>query len=110
MAYGDVFTGTLSFCGVNFYKDVAAPQGKYYPATFVPDPGVLLLSKRSGRLVLLTGEFDENRQNTKQIYMSGFKREGFRSVLYLEIPGMSHAMPEVEIFRKSLNYLAGKTE
>jgi predicted esterase len=107
VAYADVFTGTLCVCGVNFYKDVALAGGKYYPATFVPDPGVLLLSKRS-RFVLLTGEYDENRENTKSLSMSGFKREGFRNVLYLEVPGMGHSMPDVQVLRQALDYLAGK--
>jgi dienelactone hydrolase len=108
VAYADLFTGTLCVCGVNFYKEVGVAGGKYYPATFVPDPGVLLLGKRSGRFVLLTGENDQNRENTKSLSMSGFKREGFRNVLYLEVPGMGHAMPDVKVLRQSLDYLAGK--
>jgi hypothetical protein len=108
VAYADIFTGTLCVCGVNFYTDVAVAGGKYYPATFVPDPGVLLLGKRNGRFVLLTGEYDENRENTKTLWVSGFKREGFRNVLYLEVPGMSHAMPDVKVLRQTLDYLAGK--
>lgn len=47
VGFADIFTGTLCFCGVNFYTDVPAADGKYYPATFTPDPGVLLQGKRN---------------------------------------------------------------
>jgi dienelactone hydrolase len=107
VGYADIFTGTLCVCGVNFYADVAGPGGKYYPGTFVPDPGVLLQGKRKGRFVLLTGENDENRENTQRVLTSGFKREGFRHVFYLEVPGMSHTMPPAKTLGKALDYLAG---
>jgi predicted esterase len=108
VAYADIFTGTLCVCGVNFYTDIAALHGQYYPATFTPDLGVLLLGKRSGRFVLLTGEQDENRENTQRVSASGFKREGFRNVLYLEVPGMGHSMPAATVFSTALDYLAGE--
>jgi predicted esterase len=105
VAYADVFTGTLCFCGVNFYKDVAATGSQYYPATFTPNPGVLLQGKRSGRFVLVTGEHDENRDNTERIAVKGFKREGFRNVFYVEIPGLSHEIPPTTVLRTALDYL-----
>jgi predicted esterase len=110
VAYADIFAGTLCVCGVNFYTSVAASGGKYFPAMFVPDPGTLLLAKRSRRFVLLTGEHDENRENTQAMSTNGFKREGFRHVLYLEVPGMAHAMPDANVFRKALDFLSGQTE
>jgi predicted esterase len=105
VAYADVFTGTVCICGVNFYKDVIVGKDQYYPATFVPDPGVLLLGKRSGRFVLFTGEHDENLENTRSAFRE-FKREGFRQVVCFEVPGMSHAMPTGKMFGKALDYLA----
>jgi hypothetical protein len=108
MAYADVFCGTLCVSGVNFYTDVAAIDGKYYPATFTPDPEVLLQGKRNGRFVLLTGEHDENRENTQRVCNSGFKREGFRNVLYLEVPSLGHTMPTVEVLGKALDYLGAR--
>jgi predicted esterase len=110
VAYADVFTGALCVSGVNFYKDLIATGGQYYPATFTPDPGILLQGKRSGRFVLLTGEHDQNRENTQRVSASGFKREGFRNVLYLEVPGMSHAMPTAAVLSTALDYLAGEPE
>ena len=104
VAYADVFTGTVCICGVNFYKDVAVAKGRYYPATFVPDPSVLLLGKQSSRFVLLTGEHDENRENTQSTF-NEFKREGFRHVVCFEVPGMSHAMPPGKTLGEALDYL-----
>jgi predicted esterase len=105
VAYADIFTGTLCCCGVNFYTDVPTADGRYYPATFTPDPGVLLLGKRSGRFVLLSGEHDENRDNTDRIATRGFKREGFRNVLNLEMPGLGHEMPTTTALAAALGFL-----
>ena len=105
VAYADVYTGTLCFCGVNFYTDIAAAGGQYYPATFTPNPGVLLLGKRGGRFVLVTGEHDENRDSTARIAAKGFKLEGFRNVLYVEVPGLRHEMPSGKTLATALEYL-----
>ena len=110
VGYGDIFTGTLCVCGVNFYADLPVSGGKYFPGTFVPDQSALLRAKRSDRFVLLTGENDENRENTKSASMSGFKREGFRHVLYLEVPGMGHEMPGGKILSQALDYLDSQKE
>ena len=110
VGYGDIFTGTLCVCGVNFYADLPVSGGKYFPGTFVPDQSALLCAKRSDRFVLLTGENDENRENTKSASMSGFKREGFRHVLYLEVPGMGHEMPGGKILSQALDYLDSQKE
>jgi len=104
VAYADVFSGTLCICGVNFYKDVLVEKQKYYPATFAPDPGVLLLGKQSSRFALVTGEHDENRENTQSTF-SAFKREGFRQVVCFEVPGMRHAMPPGKTLGAALDYL-----
>ena len=107
VAYADIFTGTLCCSGVNFYADVPATAGgKYYPGTFVPNLGVLLQAKRKGRFVLLTGDHDENRDNTERVATKGFKSEGFRNVLYLEIPDLSHQMPSATALGTALDYLA----
>jgi predicted esterase len=106
VAYADVYTGTLCVSGVNFYKDILAAGGQYYPATFTPNPGVLPLGKRGGRFVLLTGQHDENRANTERISTQGFKREGFRNVLYIEAPGLGHEMPPAATLGSALDYLA----
>jgi hypothetical protein len=106
VAYGDVFTGAFPIVGVNFYKPVLADQpGKLYPPTYQPAAGVLAAAKKRNRFVLLTGETDLNRQNTRRVYKKGFKAEGFRHVLYLEVPSMGHACPPADWFAKGLDFL-----
>jgi predicted esterase len=107
VGYADLFTGTLCVCGVNFYKGVPTLEQKYFPATYVPDPGVLLLAKRNGHFVLLTGETDPNRQITKDTMENGFKPNGFKNVLYVEVPGMSHAIPDATMLHRALVFLSG---
>jgi len=105
VAYADVFRGTLAICGVNFYTTVPAGGGRFYPASYVTDPNVLSLARRSGRFVLLTGEQDGNRENTKAVCGQGFKRNGFANVLYLDVRGMKHSFPSAKVLATALNYL-----
>jgi predicted esterase len=105
VAYGDVFTGTLCVCGVNFYRALRSPEGEEYPATYSPDPGAWAQAKQVGRFVLITGETDPNRRSTKCLAESGFKRDGFKNVRYLEVPGMGHATPGLEVFKTALDFL-----
>ena len=107
VAYGDIFTGTLCICGANFYRALRSPEGEEYPATYAPNSGAWARAKQAGHFVLLTGETDPNRRNTKCLAESGFKTDGFRNVLYLEVPGMGHAVPGAEVLRRSLDFLEG---
>lgn len=107
VAYADIFTGTLCVCGVDFYQKIPFAREQFYPATYLPNPHVLPLAKRNGRFVLLTGENDVNRENTKLVLEKGFQHEGFRNVLYLEVPGMKHALPGAEVLNTALDYLDG---
>ena len=105
VAYGDLFAGTLCICGVNFYLDVRGPSGEQYPGTFIPDPGALARAKQVARFALVTGETDPNRLSTKVLAQSGFKLEGFKRVLYLEVPGMGHAIPGAPSLKQALDFL-----
>jgi hypothetical protein len=107
VACGDIFTGTLCVCGVNFYKIVAASGGQHYPPTYIPEPSIALRAKRNGRFVLLTGEHDMNRESTKSNWERGFKAEGFQNVLFLDIKDMKHELPTAAVFNTSLNFLDG---
>jgi len=110
IAYPDIFAGTLCICGVDFYRPVPTGVRQYYPATFLPDAQVLSLAKKSGRFVLLTGESDFNRENTKAVLEKGFKPNGFAHVLYLEVPGMKHAIPGPTDLNTALEFLDGTGE
>jgi hypothetical protein len=106
VACGDVFRGTFPMVGTNFYKPIATGEpGKFRLPSFRPDPQILAACKPRNRYALLTGETDVNRESTHQVYESGFRAEGFRHVLYLEVPDMGHARPPAEWFAKGLDFL-----
>ncbi len=105
IAYADAFSGTFPIVGASFYKPMPAPGGRVYPPSFAPDDRILARAKPRNRFVLMTGSKDFNRDNTKDIYRRGFKAEGFRRVLYLEVPDLGHALPSGEWFAKGLDFL-----
>lgn len=105
VAWPDIFTGTFCVCGANFYRDVKTTSGGYYAAAFTPDPRYLPLAKRARRFVLLTGEHDMNRENTKILVEKGFLQDGFSQILYLEVPGMKHDLPGAIDLSNALDYL-----
>jgi len=105
VSYPDIFAGALCICGVDFYQYVPAASGGYYTITYVPNARPLAVAKQSSRFVLLTGESDMNRQNTKDVLEKGFQYNRFRNVLYLEVPGMGHAIPSAAYLKHALDFL-----
>ena len=107
VAWADMFSGTLPFMGVNFYTDVTAADGKIYGLNFIPDDEVLALAKKNCRYVLVTGEKDFNRANTKAVFEKGFRQEGFSQVRFLEVPMQGHAPPPAKWLEEGLSFLDG---
>ena len=105
VAYADVFSGTFPIVGANFYKPIPAPGGRHVPPMFAPVPTILAEAKKRNRFILLTGSKDFNRANTRDVYQRGFKAEGFRHVLFIEVPDMGHAPPPAEWFARGLDFL-----
>ena len=105
VAFADLFTGTMPFMGVNFYTDLPAGDGKQFGISYIPDDEVLEIAKKKGRFALVTGEKDFNRINTRAADEHGFRKEGFASVLCLEVPGLGHAMPDAQWLEKGLEFL-----
>ena len=105
VSYADVFTGTLAVCGVNFYTTLPAGRGLNYPPGYAVDYKMATLAKKQGRFVLLTGEKDPNRDNTKAVYERGFKWGGFARALYIEVPGMGHSVPATKDMEVALTFL-----
>lgn len=105
VTYAEMFSGTLCYMGVNFYNDTTAPDGKVYPADYVPDDQVLALAKKFCRYVLVTGTKDMNHANTYGVHENGFKKEGFANVKLMDIPGQGHSPPAAEWLRKGIEFL-----
>ena len=84
------------------------PGGEHWPRTFNPDAVLLAQARQNRRFVLLTGDQDINREITHEIWREGFEREGFRHVRYLEVPGLSHALPSGEVMSTAFDFVAGK--
>jgi hypothetical protein len=101
----DIFAGCMPMCGVDFYRDVPFGRGQSYPATYRANPQLLRRAREHGRFVLLTGEFDENRENTNATVERGFRAERFRHVRYMEVSGMRHTLPSAAVFGTALDSL-----
>ena len=104
---GDIFTGSLCICGVNFHVHVPVGGTEYYPGSFFPNPEVVQYARSKGRFVLLTGEGDPNLDRMRAIADRGFRRDGFKHVLLLEVPGIRQSTPEVATLKQALSFLEG---
>jgi hypothetical protein len=90
---------------VNFYREIPVPNqpGKVWPQQFYgPVEKITRKNKSSNRYVLLTGDKDMNLDNAKAIYESGYTKEGFKFVTYLQVPDMGHNVPDAEWFEKAI--------
>jgi predicted peptidase len=110
VAFPDVFTGAIPFMGVNFYTELPVENGKRLGITYIPDDQALAMAKKECRYVLVTGEKDFNRVEVHSTEENGFRKEGFASVLCLEVPGVGHAMPPAEWLGKGLEFLDTGTD
>ncbi|HEV8608386.1 MAG TPA: PHB depolymerase family esterase, partial [Tepidisphaeraceae bacterium] len=105
VCYPDIFKGGMYIIGCNYYREMAAPNagGQVWRRGYAPPPGeILIQAKKNVSHVLLTGEKDGNREQTKIYYENGFKKDGFLHVTYLEVPGMGHQPPNSEWFERGL--------
>jgi len=105
VAWGEMFSGTVCFMGVNFYQDVTGEDGKTYTLNYVPVDEVLGLAKQYCRYVLVTGEKDFNLSNTRAAFKDGFQKEKFAKVKLIEAPGVAHQLPPAERLEEALAYL-----
>jgi tetratricopeptide (TPR) repeat protein len=95
MLYPEVFRGGFSLFGCDYFRRVDMPDkpGAYWPPRYPPPSGEALRQiKTRNRFVLLTGELDFNRTQTKATYKRMLE-EGFEHVMYLSIPEASHYDP-----------------
>ena len=109
IAYPDYFTGgSYTIIGCNFYRRVvvSAASGskgaEFYEASFKkPAERLWDLAAKERRHVFLTGENDANRLQTELNYKAA-KKDGFKHVTYIEVPGMGHQAPDAEWFEKGI--------
>jgi dienelactone hydrolase len=99
--------GGYPIIGINFYRRVevgpAANGGtEFYPQGLKAPPGKLAqVMKKERRFVLLTGDNDMNQKETK-LYAEAMKKDGFRYMTYIQVPGMGHQPPNAEWFEKGI--------
>ncbi len=111
VTYADMFTGAIAFMGVNFYTDIVSlDKTEVFEARYIPHEEIAELAKAEGRYVLVTGEKDFNLKNTSAVFENGFKKEGFKAVELMNVPGQGHQPPKGEWLKKAIEFLdAGKT-
>ena len=88
MSFPDVFVGGCYIIGCDFYRNVAVPGqvNQFWRASFSPPAGALMSqAKYQARHVMLTGETDANRPQTRANF-EVMKREGFKNITYFEVP------------------------
>ena len=109
IVYADVFTGVLAIDGVDWWQNISVPgrKGFYYRGRFrkPADLQMLRRAREQNRYVLMTGEFDGNRDQTKAFFFRGYRRAGFRYAHYLEVPGKGHAPPDAAWFEQGIALL-----
>jgi hypothetical protein len=103
----DAFHGGIYIIGCDYFREIPTGEpNKIWPRTYVqPSPRLFAFAKQRSRHVLLTGEKDMNRPQTKANYESGFRADGFQNVDYLEVPGMGHRVPPADWFEKAIAFL-----
>ena len=108
IGFPDVFTGGgFPIIGTNYFRIVEVGPGKdgrpeYYQRYFNrPAAKLFTLASKERRFVLLTGDDDGNRQQT-QLYAEAMKKDGFKYVTFLQVPGMGHQAPDAEWFEKGI--------
>ena len=104
ICFPDVFQGGFYMIGSNMYKQLPSTeqQGKFFAKAFSAPPAqYFTLAKKQSRHVLLTGDTDGNREQTKVNY-DAMVKDGFTHATYFQVPGMGHQTPDAEWFEKGV--------
>jgi len=111
MLYPEVFQGGFSMFGCDYPERLPVPDkpGAHWPAGFPPPPRPTLSQVKLGsRFVLLTGDLDFNRAQTRKTYLT-MVHEDFEHVLYLQAPGASHYdHPDEATLTQGFSFLIGE--
>jgi predicted esterase len=106
VTYADMFTGAIAFMGVNFYTDIVSlDKTEVFEARYIPHEEIAAMAKAESRYVLVTGDKDFNLKNTSAVFENGFKKEGFKHVELINVPGQGHQPPQAEWLKKAIEFL-----
>ncbi|MFN7940033.1 MAG: carboxypeptidase regulatory-like domain-containing protein [Thermoanaerobaculia bacterium] len=108
--FPEIFRGAIFLMGCDYFRSLPVPgrPGAEWSARY-PKPAteLLQLDREARRFVFLTGELDFNRSQTEATYEAA-RRDGFRHLLYLEVPQVDHRGPvPAEFFARALDFLDG---
>lgn len=113
MLYPEVFRGGYSMSGCDYPERLPVPDkpGAHWPPGFpAPPKPVLREVKSKSRFVLLTGELDFNRAQTRKTYLKMLD-DGFENLLYLQVAGASHYdHPDEETLTRGFRFLTSASE
>ena len=113
MLFPEVFRGGYSMSGCDYPERLAVPDkpGAHWPPGFpAPAKPVFREVKAKSRFVLLAGELDFNRAQTRKTYLRMLD-DGFENVLYLQVAGASHYdHPDEETLTRGFRFLTSASE
>ncbi|MGE5608774.1 MAG: hypothetical protein ACM359_05950 [Bacillota bacterium] len=102
VGFPDVFAGGCYIIGCNYYREVfSREQGAMWRRGFTAPAAEILAEAKKRRHVILEGETDANREQSLA-YAEAYRRDGFKFVKYIEVPGMGHVPPNAEWFEKGI--------
>jgi dienelactone hydrolase len=113
MCYPDVFRGGVYIIGCNSYRTVQSTEqkipetgkfGYFFPSFKQPAAQLFQLARTRSRHVLITGDYDGNREQT-WLYYQGYVRDKFEHITYYQVPGMGHHAPDGAWFEAALTFL-----
>ena len=111
MLYNQVFSGGFPTIGANPIIPMANvdSRGNRYRARGLQwiNPDRLDDASSFGRYVFLTGEKDFNQKNVKAV-STGYKRNKFKFIEYMEQPQMGHGLQSAEYIEKAVMWLDEK--
>lgn len=108
LVFADVFDGAMPIDGCDWYQRIAVEgqENVFYRSRFERPVGRLLrTAQRKNRYVLMTGERDENREQTLAFFERGYQRANFRHVWYLEEEGARHCQHAAAFIERGLALL-----
>jgi hypothetical protein len=108
MQYPEVFEGGLYMGACDYFRRVPVPDNPkaFWPEAFPAPIGKRAeLVKKDRKHVFLVGANDSNYAPTKAFYQQAQNRDKFAHALFIEMPGIAHAIPDANYFDQAIRYL-----